>query len=153
MYNLNKSNLDGFLYAGSQLVDVESNSLEYVTKNNQLHILQNMETGEMERFTTSELCQMYAKEPRPAWYWCEFTHGKNTVNCNPWQIVPYENYKDAWETITGAMEWLEWDEMEEEEKKSIFIKLWRFDHVLIGIFNAEEIEEISYGSYEPWKEL
>ena len=127
----------------------EGNNFEYVTKANQLHILQNMETGEMEHFTTFELRQMYGK--KPLYYFCEFVIGNN----QEWQTIDGQRYMqlDAWNAVVGAMDWLEWDEMEEEEKESIFIKLWRSDHVLIGIFDADEIEEISCGNYEPWEEM
>lgn len=87
---------------------------------------------------------------KPLYYFCEFNTGDN----QEWQTVNGQRYMqlDAWEAVAGAMDWLEWDEMEKEQKELIFIKLWRSDHVLIGIFDAEEIERISYGDYEPWKE-
>lgn len=91
----------------------------------------------------------YIKEP--LYYFCEFVIGDN----QEWQAIDGQRYMqlDAWEAVCGAMEWLEWDEMDEKEKESIFIKLWRSDHVLIGIFDAEEIEKISRGDSEPWKEV
>lgn len=149
MYKLKENKIDDFLYTGSQLMNREGNNFEYVTKVNQLHVLQNMETGEMERFTTSELRQMYGK--KPLYYFCEFVIGNN----QEWQTIDGQRYTqlDAWEAVAGAMEWLEWDEMDENEKESVFIKLRRSDHVLIGIFDAEEIEKISRGDSEPWKEV
>ena len=149
MYRLKENKINDFLYTGSQLMNREGNNFEYVTKANQLHILQNMETGEMEHFTTFELRQMYGK--KPLYYFCEFVIGNN----QEWQTIDGQRYMqlDAWNAVVGAMDWLEWDEMEEEEKESIFIKLWRSDHVLIGIFDADEIEEISCGNYEPWEEM
>lgn len=153
MYRLKDNKIHDFLYAGSYLMDKNGNSFEYVTKNNKLHLLQNMETGEMERFTTSELRQMYGKEPNPIWYWCEFSHGENVTNCEPWQTVWGCCSSDAWECVIGALEWLEWDYMEESEKASIFIKLWDSENNIVGIYDADELEKISYGEYEPWKEL
>ena len=87
-------------------------------------------------------------------YYCEFSHGENSCGCTEWQEVGSQRYLQLspWDAVAGAMDWLEWDEME-EEKNSIFIKLWRSDHVLVGIFDADEIEEISCGNYEPWEKL
>lgn len=153
MYRLKENKINDFLYTGSQLMNREGNNFEYVTKANQLHILQNMETGEMERFTTSELRQMYGKEPNPVWYWCKFTHGENVTNCEPWQTVPGGKHKDAWDAVVGAMEWLEWDEMEESAKASIFIELLDSENIIVGIYDADELKKISCGDYEPWEEL
>lgn len=152
MYRLKENKMDDFLYTGSWLMNKEGNTFEYVAKNNQLYILRNMETGEMERFTYCELRQMYGK--KPVYYYCEFSHGENLCTCEEWQEAGSQRYLQlpAWESVAGAMDWLKWDEMEEEEKNSIFIKLWRSDHVLVGIFDAEELEKISYGEYEPWEE-
>lgn len=145
MYKLSENKLADFLYTGSQLMNKEGNSFEYVTKNNQLHILQNMETGGMEHFTTSELRKMYGKEINPVYYMCDFTHGENVTNCEPWQAVPSAKYKDVWECVIGALEWLEWDEMEESEKASIFIRLWDSENNTVGVYDADELEKISYG--------
>ena len=153
MYRLKENKMDDFTYPGSQLTNREGNFFEYVAKNNQLHILRNMETGEMEEFTTFELRNMYGKEPNPVWYKCEFTHGENIINCNPWQPVPSAKYTDAWEAVVGALEWIEWDEMEESAKASIFIKLLDSENNIVGIYDANELKKISYGDCEPWKEI
>lgn len=145
MYKLLYNKLTDFLYTGSQLMDKEGNFFEYVTEGNQCHILQNMETGEMERFTTSELRKMYGKEPNPICYKCEFTHGEGVTNCEPWQGVPGCSSSDAWEAVVGAMEWLEWDNMEESEKANIFVRLWDSENNIVGIYDADELEKISYG--------
>lgn len=145
MYKLKENKIDDFLYAGSQLMNREGNTFEYVTKARQLHILQNMETEEMEHFTTFELRQMYGKEPNPVWYKCEFTHGENVTNCEPWQTIWGCRSSGAWYAVTGALEWLEWDYMKESEKASIFIKLLDSENNIVGIYDADELEKISYG--------
>lgn len=149
MYRLKENKINGFLYSGSQLINKEGNTFEYVAKANQLHILQNMETGEMERFTTSELRQMYGKEP--LYYFCEV----GTKTDEEWFAVEGQRYLhlDAWEAVCGAYDALEIDCMKEEEKNSIMLKLWNTDDHLVGIFDIKEIEEICAGNYEPWKEL
>ena len=149
MYRLKENKINDFLYTGSQLMNREGNNFEYVTKANQLHILQNMETGEMEHFTTFELRQMYGK--KPLYYFCEFVIGNN----QEWQTIDGQRYMqlDAWDAVVGAMDWLEWDEMEESAKASIFIKLLDSENNIVGIFDADEIEEISCGNYEPWEKL
>ena len=149
MYKLKENRIDDFLYTGSQLMNKEGNTFEYVAKNNQLHILRNMETGEMEEFTTFELRNMYAKEP--LYYCCEFVIGDN----QEWQTVNGQRYMqlDAWDAVVGAMEWLNWDYMEESEKAGIFIKLLDSKNNIMGIYDADELEKISYGAYEPWKEV
>ena len=114
----------------------------------------NSEKQEEDRYLIRpEIQQLYGIAPK--YYYCEFSHGENSCSCTEWQEVGSQRYLQlpAWDTVVGAMDWLEWDEMEEEEKKSIFIKLWRSDHVLVGIFDADEIEEISCGNYEPWEKL
>ena len=145
MYRLKDNKVSDFLYPGSQLMNREGNSFEYVVKNNHLHILQNMETGEMEKFTIFELRNMYGKEPNPVWYRCEFTHGEGVTNYEPWQAVPTLKLSNAWETIVDALEWLEWDEMEESEKSNIFIKLLDSENNIVGIYDVDELEKISYG--------
>lgn len=149
MYKLKENKIDDFLYIGNQLMNREGNSFEYVAKANHLHILQNMETGEMEYFTTFELRQMYEKEP--LYYFCEFVIGDN----QEWQAINGQRYirLDAWEAVCGAYDALEIDLMPEEEKNRIMLKLWNTDNHLVGIFGIEEIEEICAGNYEPWKEL
>lgn len=149
MYRLKENKINDFLYTGSQLMNREGNNFEYVTKANQLHILQNMETGEMEHFTTFELRQMYGK--KPLYYFCEFVIGNN----QEWQTIDGQRYMqlDAWDAVVGAMDWLEWDEMEESAKASLFIKLLDSENNIVGTFDADEIEEISCGNYEPWEKL
>lgn len=145
MYKLKENKINDFLYTGSQLMNKEGNNFEYVAKNNQLHILQNMETGEMEHFTTFELRQAYGKEPNPVWYRCEFTHGENDTNCEPWQPVWGCRSSSAWDCVVGALEWIEWDYMEESEKTNIFVRLWDSENNIVGIYDADELEKISYG--------
>ena len=148
MYRLKENKINDFLYTGSQLMNQEGNFFEYVTKANQLHILQNMETGEMEHFTTFELRQMYGK--KPLYYFCEFVIGNN----QEWQTIDGQRYMQlgAWDAVAGAMDWLEWDEMEESAKASIFIKLLDSENNIVGIYDANELKKISYGDCEPWKE-
>lgn len=148
MYKLSENKIFDFLYPGSQLMNKEGNSFEYVTQARQLHILQNMETGEMEHFTTFELRQMYGKEP--LYYFCEFV----IRDKQEWQIVNGQRYMqlNAWEAVCGAYDALEIDLMPEEEKNLIMLKLWGTGDHLVGIFGIEEIEEICAGNYEPWKE-
>lgn len=148
MYRLKDNKISDFLYPGSQLMNREGNSFEYVAKANQLHILQNMETGEQEYFTTFDLRQMYGKEP--LYYFCEFAIGDN----QEWQTINGQRYMQlgAWEAVCGAYDALEIDLMPEKEKKFIMLKLWDTDNYLVGIFGIEEIEEICAGNYEPWKE-
>lgn len=152
MYKLKENKIDDFVYSGSQLMNKEGNTFEYVIKNNQLHILQNMETGEMERFTTFELRQMYGKEP--LYYFCEFAIGESPLTWGEWQAINGQRYLqlDAWKAVCGAYDALEIDLMPEEEKNLIMLKLWDTDNHLVGIFGTEEIEEICAGNYEPWKE-
>lgn len=145
MYRLKDNKVSDFLYPGSCLMNKEGNTFEYVTKYNQLYALQNMETEELEYFTWFELRQMYGKEPNPVYYTCEFTHGENVVNCEEWQTVPECKSSDAWEVVTGALEWLEWDYMEESEKANIFVRLWDSENNIVGIYDADELEKISYG--------
>lgn len=145
MYKLKENKIDDFIYSGSQLMNREGNFFEYVTEGNQCHILQNMETGELEYFTWFELRNMYGKEPNPIYYKCEFTHGEGVMNCEPWQAVWGCRSSDAWECVTGALEWLEWDEIEESEKSNIFIKLLDSENNIVGIYDADELEKISYG--------
>lgn len=149
MYRLKENKMDDFLYTGSQLINKEGNTFEYVTKVNQLHILQNIETGEMEQFTTVELRQMYGKEP--LYYFCEFVIGDN----REWQTVDGQRYMqlDAWEAVCGAYDALEIDLMSEEEKNLIMLKLWDTNNRLVGTFDIKEIEEICAGNYEPWEEM
>ena len=145
MYKLLYNKLTDFLYPGSQLMSREGNFFEYITEGNQCHILQNMETGEREYFTTAELRKMYGKEPNPIYYKCEFTHGEGVMNCEPWQAIPTSKLSDAWETVTGALEWLEWGEIKESEKSNIFIKLLDSENNIVGIYDADELEKISSG--------
>ena len=153
MYRLKDNKIFDFLYPGSQLMNREGNFFEYVAKNNQLHILQNMETGEMEHFTTFELRNMYGKEPLH--YFCEFGTGTCPLTCKEWFAVEGQRYMqlDAWEAVCGAYDALEIDLMPEEEKNLIMLKLWGTDNHLVGIFDIKEIEEICAGNYEPWEEL
>lgn len=153
MYKLSENKLTDFLYTGSQLMDKEGSTFEYVAKNNRLHILENMETGEQEYFTTAELRQMYGKEP--LYYFCEFASGESTLNCNEWQAIEGQQYMqlDAWEAVCGAYDALDIDYLTEEEKNFIMIKLWDTNNHVIGIFGIKEIEEICAGDYEPWEEV
>ena len=77
-------------------------------------------------------------------YYCEFSHGENSCGCTEWQEVGSQRYLQLspWDAVAGAMDWLEWDEMEEEEKNSIFIKLWRSDHVLVGILMPTKLKKL-----------
>lgn len=149
MYKLKENKIDDFLYTGSQLMNKEGNTFEYVAKNNQLHLLRNMETGEMERFTTFELRQMYGK--KPLYYFCEV----GTKTDEEWFAVEGQRYLhlDAWEAVCGAYDALEVDLMPEEEKNRMMLKLWNTDDHLVGTFDTKEIEEICAGNYEPWKEV
>ena len=135
------------------MINNEGHLLEYVTKCNQLYLLYDTDEEEEIYYTFAEMLQL--RGIKPAYYYCEFSHGENSCSCTEWQEVGSQRYLQLspWDSVVGAMEWLEWDEMEEEEKKSIFIKLWRSDHVLVGIFDADKIEEISCGNYEPWEEM
>lgn len=145
MYRLKDNKVSDFLYPGSCLMNKEGNTFEYVAQYNRLYTLQNMETEELEYFTWFELLNMYGKEPNPVWYRCEFTHGEGITNCEPWQTVWGCRSSDAWECVTGALEWLEWDYMEESEKSNIFIKLLNSENNIVGIYDADELEKISYG--------
>ena len=88
-------------------------------------------------------------------YYCEFSHGENSCSCQEWQEVGSQRYLQLspWDAVVGAMDWLEWDEMEESAKASIFIKLLDSENNIVGIFDADEIEEIGCGNYEPWEKL
>jgi len=92
---------------------------------------------------------------RPVYYYCEFSRDENLCNNSNWQNIPLQQHMklDGWEAVAGACDWLEWDDMEENEKETIFFQLWRTDGTLIGIFDAYEITGIMAGEYEPWKEL
>lgn len=153
MYKLSENKISGFLYSGSQLMDKEGHTLEFIAKCNRLYLFYDIDEEEDRYLTHQEIKKLYGIAPR--YYYCEFAHGKNSCSCKEWQEIGSQRYLQlpAWEAVAGAMDWLKWDEMEEEEKESIFIKLWRSDHILIGIFSTEEIEEISCGEYEPWGEL
>lgn len=153
MYKLSGNKIFNYLYPNSRLINNEGHVLEYVTKCNQLYLLYDTDEEEEIYYTFTEMRQLWGV--KPAYYYCEFSHGENSCSCEEWQEVGSQRYLQlpAWDAVVGAMDWLEWDEMEEEEKNSIFIKLWRSDHVLVGIFNADEIAEISCGNYEPWEKL
>lgn len=153
MYKLSGNKLNDFLYPGSRLINNEGHLLEYVTKCNQLYLLYDTDEEEEIYYTFTEMRQLSGI--KPAYYYCEFSHGENSCGCTEWQEVGSQRYLQlpAWDAVAGAMDWLGWDEMEKEKKELIFIKLWRSDHVLIGIFDADELEKISYGDYEPWEEL
>lgn len=153
MYRLSENKIDDFLYSGSRLIDANGNEFEYVRKLKELYCFYDTANEEEVFFTFSEMRQLYGIAP--IYYHCEYSHGKNVCECTEWFPIATQKYMelDAWEAVTGAMDWLEWDYMDEKEKSSIFIKLWRSDNILVGVFDVKEVEAISCGEYEPWKEL
>lgn len=153
MYRFPKSKIDDYLYPGSRLIDANGNEFEYVRKLKELYCFYDTANEEEVFFTFSEVRQLYGITP--IYYHCEYSHGENVCECTEWHPIASQNYMqlDAWESVAGAMEFLNWDEMEEEEKNTIFIQLWNSNDILVGVFDSKEVEAISCGEYEPWKEL
>lgn len=137
---MTKDKLADFLYMGGQLTNSEGKIFDYVNNHNS-HVLINTKTGEKEYFTPAEFQQLFEKELNPVQYSCEFTRGES----EPWQPVSHKGYVCAWDCIVEAMEWLQWDDMAESEKANIYVRLWNSTNNIVGIYNAHELEQISYG--------